>query len=236
MDFQIADPGELEVVDTNLQRLAANQRLDLRAIEDFIGQCDALRTAVSYYDAFAQYFYGVLARERSPESDLKPEEYRGKYDLAASVLAQFERLPARTVSALVAFHFNQFDRALTSGFDSPRLFGATERMRRFITSGSRSAVDLVPADHGFDEIFADAETERVLRWVSQPFTEESSRALETAATYVLDCEPYDQVKLRVVLGEYYFHLGEPEAARQHVESLLHNELTEKWARSLRARL
>ena len=233
--FRIADPDELDQVDEHLEALAAGQRLDMRAIEDFVRHCAELGTAERYVDAYAHYFYGVLARERSPESDLPRSAYRDKYELAASVLGQFDRVAARTVTALVAFHFNQFARALARGSDSPRLRFAVERLQRFITgTGHVEAPEC--DDRGFEAVFADAETERLLRWVTQPFTEAAREQMEEAAAYVQGCEALDQLKLRLVLAEYYVRLGEPEMARNHVGQLLHQDLTEEWARSLRARL
>lgn len=236
VEFQIAAPEDVGAVDENLRDLADSQRLDLRTIEDFVRKCRPYRTAERYYDAFAQYFYGVLARERSPESDLEPEEYREKYNLAASVLEQFDTVPARTVSALIAFHFNQFQRAVDRGIDSPRLRAAAERMLGFLMAGTPIPEIAKPEDSGFDEVFADAETDRVLRWVTIRLDGQLSRELEDASTYVLDREPLDQVKLRVVLAEYHLRLGDLPTARRHAEAQLHNDLTEDWARSLRDRL
>ena len=236
LQFQIADPSDLEQVDLNLRALAEGRRLDLRAIEEFVRACSELDSASRYYDAFAQYFYGVLARERSPESNLRPQDYRDKYDLAGWVLSQFDTVPARTVSALIAFHFNQFSRAMAAGFDSERLHGAAQRLRRFLLLESHEEPPPTTRRRGFDRLFTDAETERVLDWVTAPFTADSGRLFEEAAAYANSCEPLDQVKLRITLAEYHRRLGAAEEARHHVDAVLHNDLTEDWARSLRAGL
>lgn len=236
LQFQVVDPAELHEVDMNLRAMAEDRRLDLRAIESFVRACRNLHSAARYYDAFAQYFYGVLARERSPESNLRPQDYRVKYDMAGWVLSQFDTVPARTVSGLIAFHFNQFARTMAQALGSERLFGAAQRLRQFLLFESPGNPHVKNTQGGFDRLFTDAETERVLQWVTAPFTRDSSRMFDEAAAFAISCESLDQVKLRIILAEYRRRLGETAAARRHVDALLHNELTKHWARSLRAGL
>lgn len=68
--FTVADENELKIVDDALKALIENRSLTLALIDEFLQQTRQASTARLYRDGLANYFYGVLARERSPESGL----------------------------------------------------------------------------------------------------------------------------------------------------------------------
>lgn len=237
LQFAIADPVQLEVVDEHLLRLAQGKQLDLRAIEGFLRSCDELGAAARYVDGFAEYFFGVLARERSPDSALEHEEYVSKYDAAATVLSQFDRAPARTISALIAFHFNQFARASALDVEGGRLSAAATRLRTLLhEQGTATSDHPDSSTTGLDAVFADAEAERILAWVSLPFAPTSDDEFEAAAAFAQNASTFDQVKLNLVLAEHHARMERPDRAHTYANSLLNNNLTENWARRMRARL
>jgi hypothetical protein len=234
LGFQVPDPSDLDGVDHCLSTLANGQQLDWRSIDHFVGQCQQFRTAQAYYDAFAQYFYGVLARERSPDSGLPSSAYRGKYEYAASQLTQYDRVVARTVSSIIAFHFNQFTQASAGGGGSPRLLQAADRILNCL-AGKKPSKKVKSESQGFDPLFTDAETERVLRWVCIPFDVSAGEDVTAMESYLVGCESYDRVKLQVIAAVYHEEAGEWDRARRHVDDLLHNDLTAEWATTMRNR-
>ena len=105
--FAIADPDDLIGVDLRLKEMVVRQELSLGAIERFLSSTKEFGTAWHYKAGIANYLYGVLARERSPESGLRQSQYREKYDEAVGMLSGYDRAAAEAICAVVAFHFNQ---------------------------------------------------------------------------------------------------------------------------------
>jgi hypothetical protein len=111
LDFRIADEAHLVGVEDAFLRLARGKQLTLDAVGRFIIECSAFPSAKLYLDGICHYLYGVMAKERAPDSGLKQPEYVQRYLRASDELSGFERPLARSVRALIAFHFNQFDEA-----------------------------------------------------------------------------------------------------------------------------
>lgn len=108
LDFRIADEAHLVGVETAFLRLARGKELTLDAVGRFNGDCAQFPSAKPYWDGICHYLYGVMAKERSPDSGLKHGQYVERYMRASDELSGFDRPLARSVRALVAFHFNQF--------------------------------------------------------------------------------------------------------------------------------
>lgn len=111
LDFRIADEAHLVGVEAAFLRLARGKALTLEAVGRFNTECAQFSSAKLYWDGICHYLYGVLAKERSPDSGLKQDRYVERYMRASDELSGFDRPLARSVRALVAFHFNQFDGA-----------------------------------------------------------------------------------------------------------------------------
>lgn len=109
LDFQVADEAHLAGVEAAFLRLARDRALNLQAVSRFNDDCRAFASAMPYCDGISHYLYGVMAKEHSPESGLKHEEYIQRFLRSSEELSDFDRPLARSVRALVAFHFNQFD-------------------------------------------------------------------------------------------------------------------------------
>lgn len=112
LDFQVADEADLVGVEDAFVRLARERILSIDAIARFNDDCRAFGSAMTYCDGISHYLYGVMAKERSPESGLKREDYPQRYLRSSKELEGFERPLARSIRALVAFHFNHFDDAV----------------------------------------------------------------------------------------------------------------------------
>ena len=111
LDFAIADEAHLQGVEAAFLRMARDQVLSIDAVSRFIQDCRALRTAMPYCDGICHYLYGVMAKEQSSDSGLERNQYAERFMRSSDELSGFDRSLARSVRALIAFHFNQFDEA-----------------------------------------------------------------------------------------------------------------------------
>ena len=68
LDFQIAKDKDLVGVEEQFVRTVSGPRLDIRAVDEFISASSEYHSALSYCDGICAYLYGVLAKERSPDS------------------------------------------------------------------------------------------------------------------------------------------------------------------------
>ena len=230
--FAITDYADLQGVDDRLHEMVRGHRLTIGAIEGFLSATEAFRTAGDYRAGIANYLYGVLAREKSPESGLKHDEYRERFDQAVALLGGFDRQPADAICGLVAFHYNQFDHAILRT-RSARVSWAARRFLHLLEGMDLDVSELVaPERSSIDYVLSDALTEQVLTWASIPLDgtahEPTIAAIEEA---LLDHEPFDQLKLRIVTAEYQLRKGSPETGRKHAAELRHNPVAEEWART-----
>jgi hypothetical protein len=108
LDFQIAKDTDLEEVERAFLRLAMGQHLNLEAVGRFINECRDLTTGMLYCDGVAHYLYGVMAKEQMPSTNLEVASYLTRYSQAFDQLTDINRPVARSVRALISFHFNHF--------------------------------------------------------------------------------------------------------------------------------
>lgn len=95
--FRIADEKHLAGVESSFIKMASKGVLTIHAVEDFILECKPFDTADGYCDGICHYLYGVLAKERAPDSSLPYEEYRDRFNRAADALMDYDRPLARVV-------------------------------------------------------------------------------------------------------------------------------------------
>lgn len=108
LDFRIADSEHLAGVENAFMRMARDRVLNLDAVSRFSTECRDFATAMPYCDGLCHYLYGVMAKERSPDSGLRHDQYAERYQRASEALIGYERPLAHSVRAMVAFHFNHF--------------------------------------------------------------------------------------------------------------------------------
>lgn len=111
LDFRIAKEEHLTRVEEAFLRLARERALTVDSLSRFIQDCRTFEDAMPYCDGICHYLYGVMAKEKSADSGLKQGQYVERFLRASEELAGFERPLARSILALVAFHFNHFDKA-----------------------------------------------------------------------------------------------------------------------------
>lgn len=239
--FTIADEKDLSGVDEGLRGLVHGRSLTINAIEAFLDRTAPYTTARRYRDGLANYFYGVLAREGSPESGLLQGRgelpgYTSRFDEAVSTLGEFDRPAAEAICGLVAFHYNQFDLALRKT-RSPRVARAARRFAVLLSGGVPDPSNLATADGpSLDYVLSDTETERVLAWCCIPLDGSADETVSQFEAAVNDHQPTDALKLHIVAAEHYLASGDPKKGARHAAELRHSRLAEQWADSYRDRL
>jgi len=111
LDFRVADPSHLTSVESAFLRLANDHKLDIQAVSKFNDECRSFESAMPYCDGISNYLYGVMAKEQTPDTGLKHEKYIENFSRSFNDLLDFDRPIARSVRALISFHFNQFEDA-----------------------------------------------------------------------------------------------------------------------------
>lgn len=109
--FNISSYEDLLGVETEFLRLVQGRVLSISVINEFILKTLDYKSAANYVDGLCEYFYGVLAKEESEGSSLKPYKYREKFNRSAEELSDYSRTLANYIKGLIAFHFNHFAEA-----------------------------------------------------------------------------------------------------------------------------
>lgn len=227
--FEIARPDDLAGVEACFETAAHRGRLDRRAIEDFIEAARRFPSAIAYCDGICEYLYGVLAKERSPDSSLPFDEYREKFNRAADALHDIDRPLAGIIESLITFHFNHFETAIARGRGT-RVEHASTRFRSWIlgsTSGTNMAIKSNQAS--LDGMVTDVDTERLLRWVLMKPDQLRLATPEIEAAVACDISEFDRVKLRLILAHAYIIDGRTRDAASHARELWNNPIFGTWA-------
>jgi hypothetical protein len=243
-EFALAEAPDLDGVDAALERLIDGGELSLRAIYDFIRRSEPYPTASKYRSGLANYLYGVLAREGAAESESASTDasregggYEAKYNQAVNILGTFDRAPAEAICGVVAFHYNQFDRAMTKT-KSQRVAEVSMRFAAMLNAKDWSTSDLAAAPHpSLDFALSDWVIEEVLAWCALPLdgTAKSSEIAAMTAS-IKSQRPSDALKLHLVAAEHHLAAGNLTSAKQHAERLRHGRTTEGWYTDFRHRL
>jgi hypothetical protein len=236
--FSLAVEDDLEGVDAALQHLIAGGELSLRTIDDFIMRSKRFPSADRYLSGISNYLYGVLAREGASESALDGQAhgpgYEAKYDQAVETLGTFDRPPAEAICGIVAFHYNQFERAMTKT-KSQRVADVSLRIQAILKGEQWIPGDLSAATHSsLDVALSDAVIDQVLNWCALPL--DGTADIAELAAHLHTQRPYDAFKLRIVVAEHSLAAGDMTAAIQYAEPLRHGRVSEGWYADFRRRV
>lgn len=239
-EFARAEDEDLEGVDLALERLIDSRELSTRAIDDFIMRAKPFGSASRYTSGLSNYLYGVLVREGLTESNTTGAEahqaYQSRYDAAVNILGSFDRRPAEAICGMVAFHYNQFGRALTKT-NSPRVAAAALRLQAMLAAGEWVRDDLSGAAHSsLDVALSDSVIDDVLRWVAVSLTGGAGDTVLEFASDIRSQRPQDALKLRLVAAEHFLAVGDAENALAHAEAIRQSTATERWYTDFRARI
>jgi len=241
LDFRVADEDHLAGVEAAFLRLARDRVLSIEAISRFNDDCRAFPTAMPYCDGVAHYLYGVMTKERSSDSGLKHEEYIARFNRANDQLAGFERPLARSVRALVAFHFNQFDDAEVLAPDGAlrHAAGAFANLLQGLPWHFDAAFSSAPGG-AVEDLLTDQDTLQILADASQGLVGLKGRSDDLLSH--LRRTPvagYDRLKRALLVCEALAARDEPEAhadARKLARSLVGKPDTSVWANAMLERL
>lgn len=237
LDYQVALEKDLEGIEKEFLSVADTANLNLTTIESFISHTSRFRSAISYSDGICEYLYGILAKERSPDTNLDYDDYIKKFSIAAQKLGGYERPLAKSIGSLIEFHFNHFVEARTL---SPQSRAGIIANRFDCWLKAKEAPELAAAlkkerSSGIEKLLTDLETEQILRWTTKSLKELAS-STETITEYLKKgLADYDRKKLQVLLAEVHVANDEPEKALLIAKGLRNVPFLEHWAESLISR-
>ncbi|MBU4280019.1 MAG: hypothetical protein KKG11_06290, partial [Gammaproteobacteria bacterium] len=240
LDFRIADEGHLVNAESAFLRMARDKVLSLDAVSRFIQDCRAFEDAMPYCDGICHYLYGVMAKERSAESGLRPNQYAERFVRASDELAGFDRPLARSIRALVAFHFNQFDEAemLAPEGALKNAAGAFAGLLQGMPWHYESAFSPAPGST-VEDLLTDQDTLQVLADASHGLVELKARTHELQEHLRHATAGYDRLKRVLLTSEA---LAEREDVASHLAAerlareMAGNPDTRAWAEAMRERL
>lgn len=235
-EFALAEATDLSGIDEALYSLINGNVWGRDSIDTFIMRGKRYPSASRYLDGIANYLYGVLAREELADVGGDPEKYEGRYDSAVRILGEFDRPPAEAICGLVAFHYNQFDRAMAKT-TSARVSDVSKRLKLLLLGKAASPAGLAGAHHSeLDAALSDSTVERVLRLCAMPLDGGPEAIVADAISDLRRQRPSDQLKLQVVLAEHYLAAGRHTEARAHADEVRHSSAAETWYSGFRSRL
>ena len=232
-DFQIAKDKDLIGIEEQFVRTASKPRLDIRAVNEFISASSEYHSALNYCDGICEYLYGVLAKERSPDSSLPYDGYIEKFNRSVKKLSGYERPLARTISSLIEFHFNHFDDALHLA----RFARVGQAAARFtaLLDGKLTLTDMwesIPTTIAcLDASVTDWETEKIIRWTISPIEKLSKCLPEIEHSLERTETSYDRVKLHILLAEVNAVAGNNSMVLRHAKELYNLPGLDRWATS-----
>ena len=236
-EFALADNDDLEGVDSALQHFIEGGELSRRSIDDFIMRSHHFATAATYRGGIASYLYGVLARERESEAgsiNAGSGAYEAKYDQAVASLGAFDRPPAEAICGIVAFHYNQFRRAMTKT-RSRRVAEVALRFESMLNGTSWDTSDLtVSPDTSLDHMLSDSVIEQVVTWSAIPLDGSATEATELISS-IHSQRSSDAFKLHLIAAEHLRAAGDIDAARHEADQIRHTRAAERWYKNFRLR-
>lgn len=241
LDFRIADEAHLAGVEAAFLRLARDQVLTIDALSRFIQDCLEFPSAMPYCDGICHYLYGVMAKERCADSGLKQEQYVEKYLRSSDELSGFDRPLARSIRALIAFHFNQFDEAelLAPEGALRHAAGAFAGLLQGLPWHFDAAFSPTPGS-AVEDLLTDQDTLQILADASHGLVELKLRADDLLAHQSRAAAGgYDQLKRTLLAGEA---MAAREDAASHAEArklargLASQHDTREWAEAMLKRL
>lgn len=239
-EFALAEREDLEGVDSALDRLIRGEDLSPYTIDAFIMRSKKYPTAERYYAALAGYLYGLLEREADGEGNLPDSTHRGAYedrfDAAVNVLGTFDRPAAEAICGIVAFHYNQFDRAMTKT-RSDRVANVSMRFKAMLDGQPWDRGDLASSAHGsLDYALSDGVVAHVLRCSAMALDGSApSRSVAEMVALIDRQRPADQFKLRLIAAEHFLAAGDSSSAVRHADVVRYGD-AERWYDGFRRRL
>lgn len=234
LDFRIASNSDLRGIEIEFRKLVAGRRLDVRAVEGFISATEQFGTAIGYSDGICCYLYGILAKERAPDTTLPYAAYEGRFSSAAEALAPYDRVLSVAIRSLIEFHFNHFADAFRLAPES--VVGMASCQYQHWLSGQapteRSRLDVGVRSTGVERMLTDLETDRIVGWVLRAPHTLAAELPEIESMLKREIAEYDRVKLRILLAEAYVVIDDRTSALRHSRALRNLTGLGNWAERL----
>jgi len=238
-EFALAEKADLEGVDSALDRLIRSEDLSPYTIDAFIMRSKKYPTAERYYAALAEYLYGLLEREADGEGHADSAQrgaYEDRFDAAVNVLGTLDRPAAEAICGIVAFHYNQFGRAMRKT-RSDRVSKVSMRFEAMLEGRSCDRGDLTSSAHGsLDYALSDAVVEQVLKFSAMAIDGSASLPAVAELVALIDGQrPPDQFKLRLIAAEHFLAVGDRPSAVRYADVVRYGD-AERWYGDFRRRL
>jgi hypothetical protein len=240
LDFQVANQSDLIEVERALVRMATGHQLNIDAVGRFINECRDLSTSISYCDGIAHYLYGVMAKEQMPSTGLDVVSYPSRYSQAYEQLTDINRPIARSIRALISFHFNHFrdaealapigDLQKVAGEFSGLLDGMPWNFEEEIKSNDQEVLA---------DLFTDQVTLEILRDARQQISSLKCNTEALLTSLAKMSAGYDRSKRLLLAVEALSHrpdLVSKASAKKLVRELLPQDFARTWSEIISQRL
>lgn len=217
--FCIATEQDTQGIEMQFKKMIFGRQLNIRTVDTFIDATKEFRSAVGYCDGICSYLYGVMAKERRPDSGLPHEKYVDKYNEAARKLMDYERPLATAIRGTIGFHFNHFrESSLLTGK------GNIGRAASVYANWMKVSVPKIGNERdahydGIENAIMDFHTQQIVYWALRPADKIREYIAEIEAFLQHDIEQYDSVKARILLSEVYSSIGDSENSILHARVL-----------------
>jgi hypothetical protein len=233
--FEIASESDLAGVEDSFMEMVRTHILDRRAIESFVDRSKRYGTALRYCDGICEYLYGILVKERRHDLTCPYAQYRERFSRAADILKCYRRPLGMVISAIVAFHFNQFGEAQQLG-GSSRIGSVGQIFQNWINGitanpqiGVTAATNLA-----YDQILTDWDTERIIIRVCT--AEPVLQFRDTTSLLHENIAELDRAKLWILAAEVCRKNGDQAEAAKYARNLLNNPSFGAWAERITERV
>lgn len=228
LDFDIADPRELDQIDTLFQGLVQDSVLNRALIDGFMRLAQRHATCGSYVEGICHYLWGVLAKDQSGDTGLERREYESRFNLAIAALHGHARPMPEVINAVIHFNFNAFGHMAGARY-APGLSLAAQR----IAGVKADQVDDVASARADTGIPLDAATHRLLDYAARLDTLSADDIREMdAVRRESSWVPADKAKLSVLLAETYLKQGDAARAKELARRLHNDPNFGSWAESM----
>lgn len=236
LDFRVAEEAHLTGVEEAFARMAQDRALDIDAVSRFSKECRSFASAMQYCDGICHFLYGVMAKERSPDSGLRPDQYSERYLRAIDMLASFERPLARSVRALVAFHFNHFHDAerLASAGTLKQAAGAFAALLQGMPWRFDGTVS-IETSSAVEDLLTDQDTLQILGDTSRGLLHLKAHAEDLLFQVKRMGTGYDRLKRQLLAGEALAACNDDASrtqARKLARELVGQDAAGLWAEAL----
>ncbi|MGZ0080047.1 hypothetical protein [Methylomonas sp. YC3] len=230
--FEIADENDLVQVEKIFYEVARGRRLDMRAIEHFIHASKPFRTAMGYCDGICEYFFGVLAKEDSPESSLPYDAYRKKFNRAVDQLKNFDRPLANVLIALISFHFNHFNEAQTKAGLSRVGLAASRYFNWLSLTNTTNKTDFDQSYTTLEQLVTDFDSEQIIRWSIMDSKQLLQHKDEIVFFLKGNLPEFDKTKGHILLSELALEIGDAESAVYYARDYRNSPTIGGWAENI----